>query len=67
MKRTKILCVAGVATVALLAGCDITNPGPVQDQFLAEPASQQGLVNGSIRRMSELMGYGTYSQALLAR
>ncbi len=58
--------VVGALCATTLTGCEVTNPGPIQDQFLAEPASQQGLVNGAIRRMNELM-YGTYTLALLAR
>src|SRR5690606_8066660 len=58
--------VAGALCATTLTGCEVSNPGPIQDEFLAEPASQQGLVNGAIRRMNELM-YGTYTLALVAR
>ena len=59
--------IVGALGLALLGGCEVTNPGPVQDEFLAEPASQQGLVNGSARRIAELLSNGGYTQALLAR
>jgi hypothetical protein len=58
---------AGAFCVALLSACEVTNPGPVQDEFLAEDASQQGLINGAIRRMNELIGNGAYTLALTAR
>ena len=57
----------GALCLALLSGCEVTNPGPVQDEFLAELASQQGLINGAIRRMNELIGDGAYTTALLSR
>lgn len=65
--KTIRYCAAGLATVVLLAGCDVTNPGPVQDEFLAQPASQQGLINGAIRDISDAMGDNTYETAALAR
>jgi hypothetical protein len=65
-KKTLRVGAVGLLCSTLLAGCEVTNPGPIQDEFLAEPASQQGLVNGAIRRVNELM-YGTYTMALLAR
>lgn len=57
----------GLSSALLLGACDVTNPGPVPDESVSLPASQQGLVTGAVRRMSELMGYGTYSMALLSR
>jgi hypothetical protein len=32
-----------------LAACDITNPGPLQDEFLNEPETHSGLVRGAER------------------
>jgi hypothetical protein len=51
----------------LLTGCDVTNPGPVQDEYLSDPGAQPGLVNGAVRRMSELIGWTSYTTALLSR
>ena len=64
--KFRALAVGVVCATTVLSGCEVTNPGPIQDEFLAEPASQQGLINGAVRRMNELM-YGTYTMALLAR
>jgi hypothetical protein len=62
----------GALSLALLAACDVTNPGPVQDEFLqGEPLTalqtQQALVNGAVRSIAELVSDGSYTQALLAR
>lgn len=66
MKHTGIVTV-GAFSLLLMSGCDVTNPGPVQDEFLAVPASQAGLVNGSFRRLAETLSYGNYTMALLSR
>lgn len=66
-KKTIQATVIGAFCTTLLAGCEVTNPGPIQDAFLAVPASQQGLVNGAVRRMNELLGDGSYTLALVSR
>jgi hypothetical protein len=58
---------AGAASLILLAGCEVTNPGPVRDEFIALPASQQGLINGTRRVLSIALGNRAYTTALLAR
>lgn len=64
-RMTKALLVATVSST-VLAGCEVTNPGPVQDEFLAQAASQQGLVNGAARRYAELL-YLAYTGAILSQ
>lgn len=59
--------VAGVLCVVAAAGCEVTNPGPVQDEFLSLPASQQGFVNGAKERLNQSVGWVSYSTALIAR
>jgi hypothetical protein len=61
---------AGATITVLLAatiGCEVTNPGPVQDEFLGLPASQQGFVNGAKERLTRSVGWMAYSTGLIAR
>src|SRR5690606_6580715 len=44
------------AVLFATAGCEVVNPGPVSDEFLTLPASQQGFVNGSKQRLVEVVG-----------
>ena len=67
MKAFRTVCSAGAMSLLLLAACDVTNPGRVEEEFIATGDAQQALINGAIRMMSEGMGYGTYSAALLAK
>jgi hypothetical protein len=60
--------VFAAALVAILAsGCEVVNPGPVADEYIALPASQAGLVAGSWERMTRLVGNDAYNQAMAAR
>jgi len=63
---------AGVALgglVAVVASCDfdVTNPGPVQEQFLAEPAAQPALVAGMGRALAQGMNWLAYTSAAVSR
>ena len=40
--------VAVLAVAVAATGCEVTNPGPVQDQFLNDAAAQAGVAIGSI-------------------
>jgi hypothetical protein len=51
----------------VLSGCEVQNPGPVDDAYIALPASQAGLVNGSWERMNRIIGSGAYDMAMAAR
>jgi len=45
-----------VAAVAAVAGCDVTNPGPVEDRFLNDASARQGIVNGIKVAYKEALG-----------
>jgi starch-binding outer membrane protein, SusD/RagB family len=58
---------AGVLSLGLVAGCDVTNPGPVPDEIVSLPVAQLGLVNGAKERLNQSVGWMAYSTALIAR
>jgi hypothetical protein len=64
--RTAVLTAAALG-VLVASGCEVTNPGPVDDEYIALPASQAGLVNGSWERLNRVIGNGAYNQSMAAR
>ena len=66
MRTTRLLA----ATAALLVvACDfhVTNPGPVQDDFLDLAAAYPAIVNGAGRNLSDALNWISYTGAAVAR
>jgi starch-binding outer membrane protein, SusD/RagB family len=55
------------ASLVVLAGCEVTNPGPVADENLDLPTVHQAIVNGAGRKMSQAISFVGYTGALSAR
>ncbi len=50
-----------------LAGCEITNPGPVNDELVNDPEAHRSLVNGAGRELSVALSQLGYTGAIAAR
>ncbi|MEO7359998.1 MAG: hypothetical protein ABI120_06700, partial [Gemmatimonadaceae bacterium] len=60
---------AALASVALLASCEtkVTNPGPVNAEFLDSKAALTAIVNGAGRDLAETLNWTLYTGAAEAR
>lgn len=56
--RVATLLAGAVAVALMTAACEVTNPGPVQDQYLDSPEARQGVVSGMVRAMSDVVSAG---------
>lgn len=63
--RTALL--AALVAGALGAGCEVTNPGPINDQYLDDATSRQPLVTGSERKLSEALNNVAYHSGVVGR
>jgi starch-binding outer membrane protein, SusD/RagB family len=61
----KLMAVALMASA--VAGCEVTNPGPVADEDLNRPAVHQSVVNGSGRELTRAIGNIGYVGGVAAR
>ena len=61
--RTLRGVVGALAVLAVATGCQVTNPGPVQDTFLDLPQSQNALVNGAGKKLVEAVNDLSYTAA----
>lgn len=68
LRRLCVLGLAGLAGFGATA-CDtsVTNPGPVQREFLNEKAAQTAMVNGMARGVAESLNWLAYTGAAVAR
>ena len=68
MKNSRRASVLRVASLAVLtAACDVTNPGPIQDEFLGDEAAQIGLIFGAQRSITTTFSGRAYALALVGR
>ncbi|MEZ4415969.1 MAG: RagB/SusD family nutrient uptake outer membrane protein [Gemmatimonadota bacterium] len=68
MKKTMKVGLA-LAVVAASWACnfDVTNPGPVQQEFLADPDAQPAVVAGAGRALAHGLNWISYTSAAVAR
>jgi hypothetical protein len=68
--KTRIRGASRGLAVALVAGlglaaCEVTNPGPIDDENLNEPGSHEGLVRGAERRLMDGLIRTAYSSVAM--
>jgi hypothetical protein len=58
-----------LAAILVFGACDlkVSNPGPVQDQFLNDKAAVPAIVNGAGRDLSDALNWTAYTGAAIAR
>jgi len=67
MNRRYSAASTALAGILLLTGCDVTNPGPVRQEFLPNADSHDALVAGAGRRLAEGVNSLAYTSALITR
>ena len=65
-KRVRIVG-AALALAAATAACEVTNPGPIDDQFIGDPTAQPGLIFGTQRSIATVYSDNVLDMSLMAR
>ncbi len=63
----QVLAGAVVALTAVACDTDVTNPGPIQDEFLNDASAQEALVSGMERAAGIALNWIAYTSAAIAR
>ena len=66
MGRFGLVAVAAALAV-MTSACDVTNPGPIQDEFVGDEAAQIGLIFGIQRQIAERLTDDNFDFALIGR
>jgi hypothetical protein len=53
------------ATALVLGACEVTNPGPIEDENLNDPTTHEGLVRGAERRLMDGLIRTAYSSVAM--
>ena len=68
-QATRGLGIAALGLAVMVGGCDfeVTNPGPIQEQFLEETLAQPAVVNGMGRALAQGLNWLAYTGAAVTR
>src|SRR5688572_17803835 len=66
-KRSRLTLSGIVLCAALASACDVVNPGPVAEEYLTLPTSQQGFVNGAEERLARAVDGNAWRTGAVAR
>lgn len=66
-RQPRFALLAALLAGISLAACEITNPGPVNDELVNDPEAHRSLVNGAGRELSVALSQLGYTGAIAAR